>query len=267
MVDGGRIRRPLPDIDNVATLGLGAGGPGVQVLAIASRKGGAGKTTVTGHLAVAAEQAGYGPVAIVDLDPQGSLADWWNRRERKYPQFLQTSLSRLGEDIAALRDLGIKLLLIDTPPALTSVIQQVIGLADLVLLPIRPSPHDLRSVGATLDVVQALGKPFLFVLNAAPQRARITQEARAVLTQCGEVAASTLHLRVDFVASMVDGRTVMEIAGADKSSMEIRKLWREVKEKIELKNGAATVSRLEFSACMVGPSAQAFMGGQVTRHG
>jgi chromosome partitioning protein len=239
----------------------------VQVLAIASRKGGAGKTTVTGHLAVAAEEAGFGPVAIVDLDPQGSLADWWIRRERKYPQFLQTSLSRLREDIAALRDLGIKLLFIDTPPALTSVIQQVIALADLVLLPIRPSPHDLRSVGATLDVVQALGKPFLFVLNAASQRARITQEARAVLTQCGEVAASTLHLRVDFAASMVDGRTVMEIADADKSSMEIRKLWREVKEKIELKNGATTVSRLEFSACMAGPKVQPFLGGQVTRHG
>jgi hypothetical protein len=88
-----------------------------------------------------------------------------------------------------------------------------------------------------------------------------------VLTQCGEVAASTLHLRVDFVASMVDGRTVMEISGADKSSMEIRKLWREVKEKIELMNDATTVSRLKFSACMSGPSVQPFLGGQVTRHG
>jgi len=239
----------------------------VQVLAIASQKGGAGKTTVTGHLAVAAEQAGCGPVAIVDLDPQGSLADWWNRRGPKYPHFLQTGISCLKEDIAALRDLGIKLLFIDTPPALTCIIRQVIAIADLVLLPVRPSPHDLRSIGATLDVVETFEKPFLFVLNAATQRARITQEARAVLVQCGEVAASTLHSRVDYAASMVDGRTVMEIAGAEKASLEIRKLWREVKEKIEEMNGAVSVQRLAYSACVTGPGLQPMVGGQVIRHG
>ena len=206
----------------------------LRVLAIASRKGGAGKTTVVGHLAVAAELAGYGPVAIVDLDPQGSLADWWNRREARYPYFVQTKLSRLQDDIVAIRRLGIKLLMIDTPPALTNAIRHIVALADLVVLPVRPSPHDLRSVGGTLAVVDDLQKPFLFVLSAASPRAHITREARAVLAECGQVAQATLHSRVDYAASMVDGRTVMEIAGAQKSSIEIKSLWDEVHAQLEM---------------------------------
>jgi chromosome partitioning protein len=48
---------------------------------MASQKGGSGKTTLSGHLAVQAQLAGQGPVCLIDIDPQGSLADWWNERE------------------------------------------------------------------------------------------------------------------------------------------------------------------------------------------
>ena len=54
----------------------------MRVLALASQKGGSGKTTLSGHLAVEAQRAGAGPVVLIDIDPQGSLADWWNERER-----------------------------------------------------------------------------------------------------------------------------------------------------------------------------------------
>ena len=63
----------------------------MQVLTIASRKGGSGKTTLAGHLAVAAMQAGDGPVALIDTDPQGSLSDWWNTRAAATPRFVQTN--------------------------------------------------------------------------------------------------------------------------------------------------------------------------------
>ncbi|HYD98344.1 MAG TPA: ParA family protein, partial [Alphaproteobacteria bacterium] len=53
----------------------------MRVLALSSQKGGSGKTTLSGHLAVQAERAGAGPVCLIDIDPQGSLADWWNERE------------------------------------------------------------------------------------------------------------------------------------------------------------------------------------------
>ena len=112
----------------------------MQVVAFASQKGGSGKTTLAGHIAVQAERAGFGPVALVDTDPQGSLADWWNEREAEVPLFAHTSIARLSEDLARMRGMGINLVVIDTPPAITATIAEVIRLCDLVVVPTRPSP-------------------------------------------------------------------------------------------------------------------------------
>jgi len=198
----------------------------MQVLAIASRKGGSGKTTLTGHLAVEAERRGAGPVAVMDIDPQGSLADWWNERASETPAFVNTTLDELAGDVARLRDTGINLLIIDTPPAITRAIRDVIAVSDLVLIPTRPSPHDLRAVAATVAIVEDLGKPLIFALNGATPRARITNEAIIALSQHGPLAPSIVHQRVDFASSMIDGRTVMEISTADRAAGEIERLWR-----------------------------------------
>jgi chromosome partitioning protein len=205
----------------------------MKVIAIASRKGGSGKTTLAGHLAVQAERVGDGPVALVDVDPQGSLADWWNRRAAPTPVFVQTALADLAGDIDRLRDAGIKILIIDTPPALTSAIGEVIKLADLVVIPSRPSPHDLRSIGATVELVEHLGKPLIFALNAATPRARITAEAVAILSKHGLLAPVIIHQRVDFASSMIDGRTVMELPGDTRSAAEIGKLWKYLAGRLE----------------------------------
>ena len=198
----------------------------MKVIAIASRKGGSGKTTLAGHLAVQAERTGSGPVALADVDPQGSLADWWNTRAAPTPVFVQTALADLADDIGRLRSLGIKILIIDTPPALTSTIGDVIKLADLVVIPTRPSPHDLRSIGATVELVEHLGKPLVFALNGATPRARITSEAVTILSRHGLLAPVIIHQRVDFASSMIDGRTVMELSGGTRSAAEIAKLWK-----------------------------------------
>ena len=197
----------------------------MRVLALASQKGGSGKTTLSGHLAVQAQRAGAGPVVLIDIDPQGSLADWWNEREAEYPAFAQTTVARLANDLAILRQQGFKLAVIDTPPAITMAIQSVIGVAELIVVPTRPSPHDLRAVGATVDLCERASKPLIFVVNGATQRARITGEAAVALSQHGTVAPVTLHHRVDFAASMVDGRTVGEAAPKSASSKEIAELW------------------------------------------
>jgi hypothetical protein len=94
----------------------------MRVLAIASRKGGSGKTTLSGHIAVEAERQGAGPVAIMDIDPQGSLAEWWNARAQPTPLYAQASLATLADDIARLADAGVELVVIDTPPAITETI-------------------------------------------------------------------------------------------------------------------------------------------------
>ena len=93
------------------------------MIAFASRKGGSGKTTLCGQLAVQAELAGAGPVARVDADPQGSLAQWWNAREAETPVFVKTSLDRLSGDLDRLRGQGLRLVFIDTPPAATESIR------------------------------------------------------------------------------------------------------------------------------------------------
>ena len=197
----------------------------MHVLAIASRKGGSGKTTLTGHLSVEAERQGHGPVAIMDIDPQGSLADWWNEREAPTPVFVNTSLEALADDIEQLRVRGIRTVIIDTPPAITGAIRQVVDVCDLVLIPTRPSPHDLRSVNATVALVEDMDKPLVFVINAATPRARITKEAVAALSQHGPLAPSLIHQRVDFASSMIDGRTVMELPNAQLATSEIERIW------------------------------------------
>jgi chromosome partitioning protein len=195
------------------------------VMAVASRKGGSGKTTLAGHIAVQAERAGFGPIALVDTDPQGSLSDWWNERKAETPVFARTIIAQLPRDIERMKRLGIKLLVVDTPPAITLTIAHVIKVADLVVIPTRPSPHDLRAAGATIDLVERMGKPMVFVINGATPRARITSEAVIALSQHGTLAPSIIHQRTDFASSMIDGRTVMELPRKSRSAEEIERLW------------------------------------------
>ena len=207
---------------------------------MASQKGGSGKTTLSGHLAVEAQMAGAGPVVLIDIDPQGSLADWWNEREAEYPAFAQTTVARLPADLAILRQQGFKLAVIDTPPAITMAIQSVIAVSELIVVPTRPSPHDLRAVGATVDLCERSGKPLIFVVNGATPKAKITSEAAVALSQHGTVAPITLHHRTDFAASMIDGRTVMEVDPNGRSSQEVQSLWSYISDRLE-KNFRRTV--------------------------
>ncbi|MBA2918568.1 AAA family ATPase [Sphingomonas sp. MAH-20] len=212
----------------------------MRVLAMASQKGGSGKTTLSGHLAVQAQLAGAGPVVLIDIDPQGSLADWWNEREAELPAFAQTTVARLASDLDILRQQGFKLAVIDTPPAITMAIQSVIAVAELIVIPTRPSPHDLRAVGATVDLCDRAGKSLMFVVNAATPKAKITAEAAVALSQHGTVAPVTIHQRTDFAASMIDGRTVMEVDPKGKSAQEVAGLWSYISDRLE-KNFRRTV--------------------------
>src|ERR1700712_5043646 len=205
---------------------------GMHVLVLASQKGGSGKTTLSGHLAVEADAAGIGPVALIDTDPQGSLSHWWNARESSSPHFAKVGLLELGAALEQLRRSGIALAVIDTPPAITASISQVVAHADLVVVPTRPSPHDLRAVGATVDIAERHSKPLIFIINAATARARITGESAVALSQHGTVAPVTIHHRVDFAASMIDGRTVGEVVPNSASAKEISDLWLYIQERL-----------------------------------
>lgn len=197
----------------------------MRTLVLASQKGGVGKTTIAGHLAVMAEQQGAGPVALIDTDPQGSLAAWWNERQAETPLFASVEIDKLAEHLQQLAAAGIELAVIDTPPAVTAMIRAVLQVADLVVIPTRPSPHDLRAVGSTVDLVEQAGKRMVFVINGAAARAKIAGEAAVALSQHGTVAPVTLYQRTDFASSMIDGRTVQELDPKSKSAEEVTALW------------------------------------------
>ena len=205
----------------------------MQTIVVAARKGGSGKTTLTAHLAVAAGRKGPKRTAVLDLDPQGSLVHWWNQRCADQPFYLRTGIERLSEDQARLADAGVDLLIIDTPPAYTAALNRVLRHADLVVIPCRPSPHDLRSIGATVAQCEALGKPFVLVLNAATWRTRMTAEAAALLKECGPLSTAVLHNRVDMAACMVGGSTVLEEKPHGKASDELGALWLDIAERLE----------------------------------
>jgi chromosome partitioning protein len=197
----------------------------MQTIVLASRKGGAGKTTLSGHIAVAAERAGAGPVAIVDMDPMGSLAAWWNVRDVDTPVCAGVGEGGLPLALDRLRQAGIKLVLIDTPPFATEEIGAIVETADLVVVPVIPSPHDLRAIGETIEVVENRGKPMVFVVNNASTNGRLTLQAVTALSQHGTVAPAIIHGRQDFRSTMIKGKTCMEVYPKGRSAAEIFELW------------------------------------------
>ncbi len=197
----------------------------MRTIVLASQKGGAGKTTLAAHLAVAAEEAGMKPAVLIDTDPQGSLAAWWNAREAQAPALAPSPIAELRTRLAALDKAGYNLAVIDTPPAITDAIRSVVALADLVMIPARPSPHDLRAIGSTVSLVTGAGRPFVFALTQAKANARLTVQAVAALSEHGTVSGAIIHDRVDFASSMIDGRTVLEVDPKGRSATEVRDLW------------------------------------------
>ena len=107
------------------------------------------------------------------------------------------------------------------------------------MIPTRPIPHDLRAAGATVDLVEHLGKPLVFVVNGAHHRARITNEAVIALSQHGTLAPSIIHQRTIYAVSMIDGRTAFELDKRARAVPEIEALWSYLRRRIDRVTGRA----------------------------
>ena len=216
----------------------------MQVIVVASRKGGSGKTSLTAHLAVEATRRGDGPVAAIDADPMAGLTGWFDARKADEPLCVEpTALQSRGlkATLAGLSAAGVQLVIVDTAPSASHDVSEVIAAADLVLIPVIPSPNDLRAIGETLDLIDEAGKPALFVVNNAAANAKLTNQALTILSQHGTVAAVDgdpviVRTRTDFRSSMTDGRTVGELKATSKSAEEIANLWTAVKARLEREN-------------------------------
>jgi chromosome partitioning protein len=213
----------------------------MQVVVIASRKGGCGKTSLSAHLAVEAHRRGDGPVAAIDADPMAGLTGWFDARKAEEPLCVEPAALRsrgLQATLASLRDAGVQLVIIDTAPSASNDVGEVVAAADLVLIPVIPSPNDFRAIGETLDLIDEAGKSALFVVNNAAANAKLTNQALTLLSQHGTVAAVDdqpviIRTRTDFRSSMTDGRTVGELRATSKSAEEVANLWTAVKARLE----------------------------------
>lgn len=197
------------------------------VIVLASQKGGVGKTTLAAHLAVVADAAGIGAVAVYDTDPQQSLARWWDRRDAETPYYAQGGVDELDATLERLGEKGLRLLVIDTPPAVTGAIQAVVRRADFVVVPTKPNMLDLEALGSTANLVRELGKPFAFALTMAKSGTHVAADGARVLSSFGTVAA-IVGDRTAIATSMNRGGTVLELDPKGRGADEMRQLWEAV---------------------------------------
>jgi chromosome partitioning protein len=201
----------------------------MKTIVITSQKGGSGKTTLAAHLAVEAERVGDTPTWLIDTDKQATLSLWHERRESTMPQRADAPFARLAEALKVLHEQGAAYCLIDTPPTISEQSTTVLALADLVLIPVRPSPADLWAVSETVSLVKEADKPFLFVITQAKAQASITAQTIAALSEHGRVAQAFIADRVPYAVAMTGGRTAPELGAKSAAAEEVAALWRDVK--------------------------------------
>lgn len=207
-----------------------------HVITIAQQKGGAGKTTLAAQLAVTwARGRGQAPqrVAVIDIDPQRSLAGWHGVRSGTLEdgggiRLTEVAGWRLSTELDRLRA-DHDWIIIDSPPHADTDAKAAIRAADLVLVPVQPSPMDLWAIGPTLEAARKEKRRAVVVLNRMPPRGTLPER---ITTELAEkeipVATTTLGSRVAFAASMMEGLGVVETQPRAIAAQEIRALAAEV---------------------------------------
>jgi chromosome partitioning protein len=203
----------------------------MQTILFASRKGGSGKTTLLAHIAVQAMQAGEN-VTIVDLDPQQNLAGWWNARNQDALQLARFPVERFRQELAAAR--GVEgLLFVDTPGFEAKELQPLIEVADFVVVPVQPTPNDLRAIGQTVKTVKQTGRDnFCFVVTRGKIGTRLTQQTPLELSNYGPVATTIVMDRTDYAGAMADGRTIQELDPKGRGAQETASLWLYIRQRL-----------------------------------
>lgn len=202
----------------------------MKTLMVAKQKGGVGATTLARELGVAAATAGQ-RVVFVDLDPQGTLRGWWNRRTEGLegepnPALATPAPSGLTAALEQLERAGTDLCIIDTPPSVHAFLGSVMRLADLILLPTRPTTDDLEALPAVLDLVEEAGRPFAFVITqSGGANSSLYTDTLPVLAQRGRVGPPLMS-RADFPKAAARGRAALEVAPKSKAAEEVAALWR-----------------------------------------
>lgn len=209
----------------------------MKTIAIISQKGGAGKTTVSIHLAVAAEERGL-KTAIFDLDPQASAATWADKRTKEAPAVVSAQASRLPGLLEQAAAQEADLVIIDSAPNADAASLAAARAADVILIPCRPAAFDLNAIGTTLALASVAGKPAFVLLNAVPPQGRVGEEARQALIGGGvAVAEPVLHQLVAFSHAVNDGRSAQELDAKSKAAAEISALFDWIMQQANMQTG------------------------------
>jgi len=187
----------------------------VKIIAIVAAKGGVGKTTLAAGLATAALAAWPdAKIALVDLDPQGSLTGWWNARTVPQPAIYDLAGRSLRSSRRDLRRAKLDLVIVDCPPGFAEIHRDAIA-----------SSLDLAAIEATVAVVASCGVRYGYVLNRALRRSRLAGHAVRLLRGLAGRLLPTVHQRVAIPTAMAGGRTVLETDIAGPAAREIAALW------------------------------------------
>jgi chromosome partitioning protein len=214
----------------------------MNIITMASRKGGAGKSTLTAHLAALCHQAGHRTV-VIDADPQGSLTLWHSLRPDRQPD-LRSGARGIERALAHAMVEGYEWAFIDTAASMWVVAQEAIRAATMVLIPARPGFFDLNAVRETVAAARERNKPYAVVLNATPvkrddKEAPAVVQSRAFFDTLGiPVWAGQVSQRTGFVLTLAAGASISEVAPESVAGTEITGVRSAVERSVAAINAA-----------------------------
>jgi len=203
-----------------------------QIITIAQQKWGTGKTTIAAHIAVSFAQTGR-RVAIIDIDPQGSLSRWHALREKKFGigytglYFVASSGWRIEGVINNLQN-KMDYIIIDAPPHTETESKSAIRASNLVIVPMQPSPTDLWATEATINFAKSENIPAKILINRYNPTSKISKEIIRQLNT--EVFKNTIGNRVAFSSCFLTGVTVTETQPNSSAAIEIKNFVKEILE-------------------------------------
>jgi len=205
------------------------------VITVAQQKGGAGKTMLAANLAALMAEGAH--VAVLDIDPQRSLTRWHALRTARGTASAITlsDLSgwRLPAEILRLRRTH-DVLIVDSPPQLETDARIAVRAADLVLVPLQPSPPDLWAAEGTLKLARDERSVTRLLFNRTPAGGALRAAVAAEIAQRGHAMfAATLGNRIGFAAAFAKGLGVTETAPHSTAAHELRALLDEIKGVLE----------------------------------